>query len=69
MAMNFYVTDLLGQSGRLADPIALLVLTQQCWLQAVASELGDGPAGGIFLVAFGLLIQTSAWLDFSGATG
>lgn len=34
--MNFYIADLLGQSGQLADLIALLVLTQQCWLQAVA---------------------------------
>lgn len=69
MAMSFYIADLLGQSGQPADPIALPVRTQQCWLQAVAWELGSGPAGGIFLVGFALLIQTPAWLDFFGAAG
>jgi len=69
MAVSFRIAALPGQSGRLAELAALLALAQQCQLQAGAGELGGGPSGGNFLVGFGLLIQTSAWLDVFGAAG
>lgn len=34
MVVTFCISDLLGQSGRLADPIALLVSTRQRRLRA-----------------------------------
>lgn len=68
MVTSFGIADLLGQSGQLADPIALLVFTSQCckrWL----GNWGLNQLVGFILEGFGLLIQTSAWLDFFSATG